>query len=426
LVSIWRIRKIKGNYYLYHGDEYVGNVELIVKEWRRGRDSNPRVDTHTGSPDRVTVKSVESELMSYPLELLKYLKNLESLRGAVRITVEGNKVSVEFNSVEDVTKFISFLQSLGVTNVEKREVRVEYDEKFWDYLVKDRQLDTRTARDYMNYLKKLNGKTINYNLYLEIVGNKWKVKLVRIFLDYLFKTGKITWEEKEKLKSIFKVKKNNSNAGLNEYKVDVDGLIERTITMRAGLYKLILELLLYSGLRLSEAVRLLREWSEERLECFGDICRYRMGWVRGRKRCDYVFFPKKLLPKILKHVHRIGQYKTVRKDIYDEYGIKAKDFRKLHYRLCRNVLEKEVCAFFQSRTANLDVSDRHYDELLSKSTERYPRLVEKIDELINRIKDAMADGIPVTELEVEGFIDEIDEVVEDGEERILWEFRLSD
>ena len=40
--SIWRIRKIKDNYYLYHGDEYVGPLEKIVEEWRRGRDSNPR------------------------------------------------------------------------------------------------------------------------------------------------------------------------------------------------------------------------------------------------------------------------------------------------------------------------------------------------------------------------------------------------
>jgi len=39
--SIWRIRKLKGNYYLYHGDEYVGPLEKIVEVWRARRDLNP-------------------------------------------------------------------------------------------------------------------------------------------------------------------------------------------------------------------------------------------------------------------------------------------------------------------------------------------------------------------------------------------------
>ena len=40
--SPWRIKRIKNRYYLYHYDEYIGPVEEIVEEWRRGRDSNPR------------------------------------------------------------------------------------------------------------------------------------------------------------------------------------------------------------------------------------------------------------------------------------------------------------------------------------------------------------------------------------------------
>jgi len=384
---------------------------------------NPRVDTHTGSPDRVTVKSVESELMSYPLELLKYLKNPESLRGVVvKIIVEGNRVEIEFGSPDDVLKFVDFIRSLGVTSdVVKKEVRIEYDEKFWDYLVKDRQLDTRTARDYMNYLKKLNGKTINYNLYLEIVGNKWKVKLVRLYLDYLYKIGRLSWEEKERLKSIFKVKKNSDREG-DEYKIETEGLIERTITMKEGLYRLILELLLYSGVRLSEVVKMLREWSDDKLECRDTFCVYRLKWFRGRKRCDYIFFPGRLLSRIMKYVHKVGRYDNLRKNVYDYYSIKTKDFRKLHYRLCRQILDKEVCAFYQSRSASLDISDRHYDELLTRATESYSNLIKKIDEFVDMVKEMMADGIPLQQVEVEGFIDEIDEVIGEDEERLLWEF----
>jgi len=77
-------------------------------------------------------------------------------------------------------------------------------------------------------LQKLNGKTIDYNLYLEIASNKWKVKLVRIYLDYPFKVGKVNWEEGW-LKPIFKVEKGNDS--YDKYKIDVGDLIERAINM---------------------------------------------------------------------------------------------------------------------------------------------------------------------------------------------------
>ena len=39
--STWRIKRIKGQYYLYHYDEYIGPLEKIVEIWRARRDLNP-------------------------------------------------------------------------------------------------------------------------------------------------------------------------------------------------------------------------------------------------------------------------------------------------------------------------------------------------------------------------------------------------
>ena len=39
--SLWRIKVIKGNYYLYHYDEYIGPLDKIVETWRARRDLNP-------------------------------------------------------------------------------------------------------------------------------------------------------------------------------------------------------------------------------------------------------------------------------------------------------------------------------------------------------------------------------------------------
>ena len=320
------------------------------------------------APDSLSVD------VGYPhRDSLKYLAACEVRRvEVVRVIIEGNRVTLEFEDAEKRDKFVDFLRSIGVSgDIVKREIRIEYDEKFWEYLVKDRGLDARTAKWYMNYLRKLAGKAINYDLYLEICDNRWMVKLVRIYLDYLEKTGRISWEEKERLKSIFRVKKSDSDE--DEYKIDAENPITTMSSLREGLYKLILELLLYSGVRLSEVVKMLCEWDEDRLECFNAFCMYKLKWRRGRKRCDYIFFPKRLLPKILRYAHRVGKYENLRKNIYDYYGIKPKDLRKLHYRLCCRIMDKEVCEFYQSRIGKLDTSDKHYDELLTKATKNCPK-----------------------------------------------------
>ena len=358
----------------------------------------------TGSQGQVTIEGSRTDNKKLPPDhfgLLKYLPNTNNLRGAlVRIIVESNKVTLEFNSPDDVQKFLNFIQTLGVTsNIIRKEIRIEYDEGFWDYLTKDRGIDKRTAKSYMNYLKKLSGQNIDYNLYLKILDNKWKVKLVRVYLDYLYKTGKISWEELQKLKDIFKVKKNNN--GDDEYPLDVDNLLDKYLSIREeSLYHLLLEILLYSGIRLSEAVKMIKEWNNSRLTCFENFCRYKLKWLRGRKRCDYIYFPKHLLKKILLYIHRIGKYENIRKNIYEYYNIKGKDFRKLHYRLCRRVLDKEICDFYQSRISNLTIGDIHYDNLLSRADENYSKLLEHINNFIKQLKEELYVGHTINVVKV--------------------------
>jgi len=43
----------------------------------------------------------------------------------------------------------------------------------------------------MNYLRKFNGKVINYDPYLEVSSNKWLVKTIRLYLDYLYKIRRV-------------------------------------------------------------------------------------------------------------------------------------------------------------------------------------------------------------------------------------------
>lgn len=80
------------------------------------------------------------------------------------------------------------------------------EDKFLDYLLKGRGLDPRTARDYLNYLKKLTGQKLDYDLYLKISSSRWMVKTVRLYIDYLRKTGRLADGEAGRLLKLFKLK----------------------------------------------------------------------------------------------------------------------------------------------------------------------------------------------------------------------------
>ncbi len=110
-----------------------------------------------------------------------------------QVIVEGSKLILEFQDQDKLSKFLELLRYLGLTRtIKKKEIVIKYDELFRRYLEKDRQLSDRTIEDYMRYLRKLDSKTVNYGLYLEISNNKWMIKTVRLFLDYLYKRGEIS------------------------------------------------------------------------------------------------------------------------------------------------------------------------------------------------------------------------------------------
>ncbi len=355
--------------------------------------------------------------------MLKYLYEFLS-DGAwmSKIIVENNRLILEFRDPDKLSKFIELLRMLGVTsNVERKEIMIHYDGKFRDYLEKDRQLSPRTVDDYMRYLRKLDGKVINYDLYLEISNNKWLVKCIRLYLDYLYKKNEISWEELQKLKSIFRIKKRTS---INNHRIDEEGLIESLYDERLKEEELLLlKTMLYSGIRFSESVKLVNEFDESKIECFQGFCRYELFWSRGRKRCDWVYLPIELVKEIEKHRGRFRGVKihSLSRRLEKKLGISLKLFRKLHYRLCRSFLDKEICDFYQSRISKLSVGDIHYDNLLEKCDKNYPKLVKRIQELIDRILSEIA-GIPdYNEEDVE---QHYEEGIYDEEERTVYEFSI--
>lgn len=119
------------------------------------------------------------------------------------------------------------------------------------------------------------------------------MKAVRIYLDYLYKISRITEEELNRWKKIFKVKNKNE---IKNYALDVEKLVDWIKKLkRSKKYSAILLILYYSGARLSEVIRMIQAFDEKKLVCFDGFCRYALFWSRGRKRCDWIYMPK-ILP----------------------------------------------------------------------------------------------------------------------------------
>jgi len=90
------------------------------------------------------------------------------------------------------------------------------------------------------------------------------------------------------------------------------------------------------------------------------------GYYRGRK------------------LHGLGRY------FEKKYGIDLKLFRKLFYRICRQVSDKKVRNFIESRISKLSTGDIHYDNLLSRTDSIYPEIVKRIEEVIDQVLTEMS------------------------------------
>jgi len=229
------------------------------------------------------------------------------------------------------------------------------------------------------------------------------------------------------LKSIFRINGGNrEESDDDEYVVDEARLIDTMLTIREGsLYQLLMKIGLYSGARLSEIVKMIREWDEARLICFEGFCRYKMKWHRGRKRCDYIYLPSRFLDEIRRYAGKIGKYGNLRKHIYDEYGIRMKEFRKLNYRICLNAgIEEAICDFYQSRITKLSVGRKYYDALRSRADEKYQLLVKAIDNFVNEMIEKLYIGKPLWDEAVVVNVDEVQAEMEKREARKIIEWSM--
>ncbi|ACR41955.1 integrase [Saccharolobus islandicus] len=144
---------------------------------------------------------------------------------------------------------------------------------FFEYLVSERKISEKTAKEYVSALAKPFRETRNSQ------------KAYRLFAKFLASRGIISDDFAEKILKVVKVKKTNADIYIPTLE-DVKRTLKIAKEYSENVY-LVYRLALESGSRLSEILRILKE--PERDICDGSICYYPLSWQRGYKGVFYVF-----------------------------------------------------------------------------------------------------------------------------------------
>jgi intergrase/recombinase len=149
-------------------------------------------------------------------------------------------------------------------------------------------------------------------------------------------------------------------------------------------YFSVYNLVLDSGLRLSEAIRFVDSLKLSDVQCFDGFCVAPLGYFRKCKLAYFAFFTDYTM-RLLKNTEKI-KYETARGNVRKRLGkdiISYKYLRKFAFDTMTDEqlnIPESVADFIQGRVPK-SVGARHYMQLKRKAIRFYPRYAEYITEL---------------------------------------------
>jgi intergrase/recombinase len=163
----------------------------------------------------------------------------------------------------------------------------------------------------------------------------------------------------EKWKAI-KTKKSNVDLKVPS----VDEVKEWLIKVKGTKIEMLFKLLLESGIRFTEAIKVLSEYLPENDVCENGICIYTLNWSRGSKRVFYVFHISKLERQHINYNYA--------KKIMHELDIAPKYIRKfMATQMLSLCMPSQVVDFIEGKTPD-SILSKHYLDLLTLAKKNYP------------------------------------------------------
>ena len=238
-----------------------------------------------------------------------------------------------------------------------------------------------TAERYLNILEGLDGITPEslIKLYESRPANN-VAKAIRNLVNYLLEKEIIDERTADKIKKAVPIKRGKGDKVVptNE---DIREAFEYFKRKLEPEYYLVALVLLYSGARLEQVLRMLQEWDPKYLVFKDGFARYEISHLsQGYKEGFWIYMPD-WLAKELRKMNDLSKYT---KDIINykaESGrtVSAKYIRKwFNNLLVKLKVDKDIRNFILGRVGEIKTSVEadYYLKLLEQADEEYPRILE--------------------------------------------------
>ncbi len=167
-------------------------------------------------------------------------------------------------------------------------------------------------------------------------------------------------------------------------KTTVDGYIPNDQDVRNAYQKIkqekdriLFQILAFSGIRITELVKMLKEFDQSILITDKEISKYPLNYNRGNKRSQYVYMPTYLAKKL----HRFYINKDTVSRKLRQYGIAPKYLRKWFYNfLIMNNVPESVSDFIEGRAPE-SVGSMHYLARVKQADYWYEKVCEYLGEI---------------------------------------------
>jgi len=246
-----------------------------------------------------------------------------------------------------------------------------YRDKFVEYLV------TKNIKDWQQYVrdldKTLTGKVIGHPRELAVIfRNKSKHYKVAIksFLKFLEEEGYKTASELLDYRNVIKIPKSGIRDPEKAF-TTTEKIIEALENTKDVKKAMIIRLLAYSGIRLSEAVEIISNFDESKLIVKENFARYPLHKTKATKRAFYAYMPLSFAKKLQKmHVTEtmLKGKKIARGIIYPN------QLRKWNAMfLLEHNVPTEIIDFIQGRAPER-ILQKHYLNIVKLADELYSRI----------------------------------------------------
>ncbi|MFG1460298.1 MAG: integrase [Thermoplasmataceae archaeon] len=313
---------------------------------------------------KITTLNLDSDLVDkaqkYGLSLSKWVnsKLYEFFYGA-----SNNSTSTDDSS--HTTDLIVHMSDDFRTWLKANRADKRYIESLESYLTKYfTGLVLNTPQNIVEYISRM--KTTS----------KYPILALRLYIKYLEETDQITAEHSQHLKKVLKVKKSKPDT----YVPTDDRVKEAYHKLKDDRDKLIFEILAYSGVRVTEMVKMLKEFEPNNLVKNEKFGRYSLNYSRGQKRSYYIYMPLEVSDKV-KRFYKIGN-KEITKIIGLRSGLSPKYLRKWFFnKTIMSGVPESVADFYEGRSP-ATVGSANYMDKTRQADHYYEKVVDILREAI--------------------------------------------